>query len=587
MARMSHVALNRPGAAAALSLSALFMSSMPVVGGDLIAFEDVTELVPYDVHSRLFGGNGFVGVAWFDYDRDDWLDLYVVNGCNHSNALFRNNADGTFTNVASEAGVKNGFGNNGVIAADLDNDGFQEIFLTGEGGFRGTCVRDVLLYYNNGDGTFTDMTAESGLVGPADALSAAFGDINNDGLLDVFITAAGNELGDFEPPNKLFLNNGDLTFTDISEASGVNTIDGACVATFSDYDDDGLMDLIVGNCVRFLSGPIEVFHNNGDLTFTDVAFEAGATFPGYWMGIAPGDFDNDDDIDYFFTNLGDSFPPFFHRLNRNNGDGTFESVGAVAGVEPFEFGWGATMQDFDNDGYLDIFMAGSHPPTLIGPGLGNPGVMLINDHDGTFTNITATMPVNLSSLATSGLAAADYDNDGYVDIAIAGDQDVNQTSGPYLWRNLANLKNNWLTLRLEGTKSNRDAIGARVRVVAGDSTMTREIYAGSSFLSMDSQWPTFGLGENAATDLIEVRWPSGLVEQLPNAQANQIVDLIEGDAGGCPADFDGDGFVGGADLIELLGSWGRCDACNQDLDGDGLVAGADLIILLGAWGPCQ
>ncbi len=553
-------------------------------GGDTVQFEDVSDLLDIEVHGRLFGGNGFMGVAWFDYNRDGWLDLFVANGCAHNDGLFRNNGDGTFTDVASDAGVVTGWGTNGVVAGDFDNDGFQDLLITGDGGFRGNCVRKMKLFYNDGDGTFTDITAAAGLVSPDTALSAALADINNDGYLDIFMCAAGDEAGNQTPNNKLYLNNGDLTFSDISASSGVDTNRGACVAMFSDYDNDGLMDLYIANCVRFFpESPMELFRNNGDLTFTDVAAAAGISDTGYWMGLAFGDYNLDGNLDIFITNLGNGFAEN-HKLYENHGDGTYTDVANAMGAGSFTFAWGCTMRDFDNDGYPDIYFVGNLMPGFIL----NEGIFLLNQYPEAFTDLTDTMPIDQTGLGTSGLATADYDNDGYLDIAVAAEADVNPTGGPLLMRNLANLKNNWLTVRLEGTTSNRDAVGARMRVVAGELSMIQEVYAGSSFLSMESQWLNFGLGGATTTDLIEVRWPSGLIEQFPNVDANQMIDLVEGESpGACLADIDGDRAVGTSDLLSLLGAWGKCAACAEDLDKDGSVGSADLIILLGSWGPCR
>lgn len=492
-----------------------------------VAFEDVSHLINFPARSWTVGGNGHVGAAWLDFDNDGWLDLYLTNGCDEDNGLFRNNGDGTFSDVSAAAGVTNGQGSNGVIAVDVDNDGFQDIFLTGEGGFLGGCSRPVVLYHNNGNGTFTDVTADSFIEGPSTTLSAAMADVNNDGLVDLFMTGAGTQDGN-GPPNRLFINQGNLKFRDRSVFAGVDTDIGACAAFFTDVNDDGFIDLHVANCVPFFPpSPNELFMNNGDSTFTEVAVGAGLGNAGYWMGFAPGDFNNNGFIDIFVTNLGPGFNEF-HALYRNNGNGTYTDVAAAAGASVFEFGWGATMTDFDNDGRVDIFFAGSDPTFAIGPGLGNPGTMLFNNGNSTFTNHTADMPTNLSNRLTSGVAAADYDNDGFMDIVVAAVAIGGDPGGPTIFRNLGNA-NRWLTIKLQGTVSNRDAVGARVRVVAGGLTRTKEIYAGMSFLSQDSMWLTFGLGSSPEADSVEVRWPSGLVETILNVASGQSITMIEGD----------------------------------------------------------
>ena len=233
------------------------------------------------------GGSGLVGVAFFDADRDGWLDLFVAGGRGRPNALFHNNGDGTFTDIAVEAGVANGLGNSGVVAADLDNDGFQDLFLTNDGGLVGSPVK---LYRNQGDLTFADITAGSGIIGPESNLSAAFADLDNDGFLDLFITAPGSLADKVQHANQLYHNNGDLTFTDISVSSGVNTALGACATFFSDYDRDGWIDLFVADCndVNFARTPIELFRNNRDLTFTDMRLDAGLEEGGSgWVWVRP------------------------------------------------------------------------------------------------------------------------------------------------------------------------------------------------------------------------------------------------------------------------------------------------------------
>jgi enediyne biosynthesis protein E4 len=236
-----------------------------------VTFENVSMLLgPY---TRETSGEGLGGIAWLDYDQDGNLDLYLTNGPSAPNGLFRNNGDGTFTNVSAETGVANGLGNSGVVIGDIDNDGYPDIFLTGEGRLAGPVQTPTRMYHNNGDGTFTDITELSGLMGAGSALAAAMGDINNDGYLDIFIASPGHIPVVTGPgtgtsdENKLYLNNGDLTFTDITATAGVSGLyvdafgdivsDGACVASFSDYNNDGLADIFVGNCNAFFSPNID------------------------------------------------------------------------------------------------------------------------------------------------------------------------------------------------------------------------------------------------------------------------------------------------------------------------------------------
>ena len=556
-------------------------------GGPPVSFADVSALLgDFEHQSVAFGGDGLGGAVWFDFDNDGDLDLFVTNGKGHANALFENDGKGGFTDVAEAAGVANGLGNSGVVAADIDNDGLQDLFLTGDGGFGGTGDSPVKLYHNEGGGVFTDITEDSGVVGAETTLSAAFADIDNDGFLDLFITAPGSLATHTQHANKLYRNNGDLTFTDISAGSGVDTALGACATFFSDYNGDGWIDLFVANCnnVNFMPTPIELFVNQGDLTFCEVSVEVGLSPGGFWMGVAPADFDRDGDLDFFVTNIGNG-----HRLYRANPGDTYTDISVAAGVRFHEFGWGCTSRDLDNDGYPDIFFAGSlpFPPfNIIGPGLGNPGTLLINDQAGAFDEWTSTFPVNLSSRYTSGVAAGDYDNDGFQDLFVVVSAWADDTGHPLLVRNLGN-DNGAVTIRLEGTVSNRDAVGARVEVTVGGMTQLQEIYAGSSFLSMDSQWLTFGLGAHSGTEQITVRWPSGLVEVFPNASAGETVTLVEGGgADPCPADLNSDGSVGILDLLALLAAWGSNPGHPADFDGDGTVGILDLLTLLANWGAC-
>ncbi len=497
-----------------------------------VAFEDASAALDFERVSLPFGGTGLGGAAWFDFNNDGLLDLFLTNGISRANALIANNADGTFRDVAGEAGVESLMGSSGVIAADIDNDGYEDLFLTGDGAILGSRRSPVTLYHNNQDGTFSDITAESGIIGPETTLGAAFADIDNDGYLDLFITAPGSLRDRERHACKLYRNNGDLTFTDISVSAGVDSMRGACVAFFSDYNSDGLIDLFVGNSndVNYLPMPIQLFRNDGDLHFTDVSAQAGLGPGGYWMGFGPADFDNDGDIDIFVTNLGNAYTiPYWHALYQNNCDGTFTDVAGPAGAAEFEFGWGTVFTDLDNDGHADIFFAGSAVGLggVIGPGRGNPGTLLINNRDDTFADFTDTLPLDLSSHYTSGVAHGDYDNDGFPDIVIVVEKFRQNAGLPVLYHNLGN-DNHWLTVRLEGTVSNRSAVGARVQIISGELTLAKEIYAGSGAFSMDSKWLTFGLGGNEMVDEIRVRWPRGLVERFAGVPADQAVTLTEG-----------------------------------------------------------
>lgn len=482
---------------------------------------------------------GLGGAAWLDYNNDGLLDLFITNGAGHPNALFRNNGDGTFTDVAEQAGVANGLGNSAVVAVDIDNDGCVDLFLVGEGAVAGVSQTPNKLYINNCDGTFTDITAQSGIDSLPSGAMAAFGDINNDGFVDLFITGPGNIQFAVPQANRLFLNNGNRTFTDISHSSGIDSTLGACAVGFSDFNHDGLPDIFVANCNGFSAPlqpaptPFQLFRNNGDLTFTDVAPQAGLAELGFWMSVTLGDYDRNGNIDLFAANVGNFPTTLFgapHALFRNNGNGTYTDVANQAGVANWEFGWGAVFADFTNDGHEDLFFVGSlpiFPFSVIGPGQASPGRLLKNNGDGTFTNVES---FGLENQYTTGTAIGDFDNDGFPDVVVVKTKfDLNGLQGdghPVLLKNVGN-SNSWITVRLVGTKSNRSAIGAKVTLEAGGVRQLKEVYAGSGFHSTNSPWLTFGLAKFPRAK-IEVTWPSGLREFFPGVPARRTVTLVEG-----------------------------------------------------------
>lgn len=473
--------------------------------------------------------DGVGGLGWLDYDNDGLLDLFITNGRGHDNGLFHNDGGGAFSEVAAAAGVANGDGNNGVVAGDLDNDGCVDLILTGSGGFALIGQSPLKIYRNQCDGTFSDASASAGILGPESSLAASLGDIDNDGLLDLFVAAVGTAPGlpiSVNHHSRLYRNTGNFTFTDISATSGVDTALGACAATFTDYNNDGRTDLLVGNCneVHFAPTPLQLFRNNGDLTFTDRTAPAGLSRGGFWMGLALADYDHDGDLDIFASNAGTPFAAP-HGLYRNNGDGTYTDAGAQAGVAEWEFSWGNGFADFDNDARPDLVFTGSVPPFgVIGAGLANPGRLFFNDGDGTFT---AAQSFGLENEFTTGLAVADYDNDGFQDVAIlANAYDAAHPGHPVLMHNEGN-DNHWITVKTEGTASNRGGVGARVTVRAGNDCFIDEVRAGASQSSSPSPWLTFGLGA-ARHVKIEVAWPSGLVERFRSVASDQIVTLVEG-----------------------------------------------------------
>jgi hypothetical protein len=307
---------------------------------------------------------------------------------------------------------------------------------------------------------------------------------------------------------------------------------GACATTFTHYDGDGFIDLFIANCneVNSTRTPIELLRNNGNLTFTDVRNSAGTSAGGFWEGITLGDYDNDGDLDLFVTNFGGA--AFGHALYENQGNGTYRNRATQARIVNLELGWGASFADFDNDGFQDLFLAGSLPVAgfnVIGPGRGNPGHLLMNNQDKTFRKEAS---FGLASKFTSGVAVGDFDNNGFPDVLVVTSKFLETTprfnpdGRPVLLQNAGN-SNHWLTIKTVGTKSNRDGIGAHVVVTSGDLRQIKEVRAGSSMASMDSPWLTFGLGQRTRAD-IEVRWPSGLRERFVANEADRMIALTEG-----------------------------------------------------------
>ncbi|MEC9375023.1 MAG: CRTAC1 family protein [Pseudomonadota bacterium] len=504
-------------------------SSVPTLPVELgITFSNESELLEPWARGP---GEGYGGIAWLDYDLDDDLDMMLTNSKNFSNALMRNNGDGTFTDVTVSANALVTTGSSGIVVGDIDNDGYPDIFMSGSGFFSGPSQSQTVLLHNQGNGTFVDIAPTANVPGSETALSAAMGDINNDGFLDLFITAEGhlsfrNPAAREQHEDVLYLNNGDLTFTDITDSAGVQGGLGSCATSFSHFDDDEFLDLFVAICndVNLAPTAWHVYKNNGDNTFTDlVSTTGGLSKLGFWMSSTFGDIDNDGDLDIFSTNLGGNNT---HALFRNNGDGTYVDIADDEMAFNF-WAWGATFADFDNDTYQDLIYGGELPTTT-GPGRGNPTYLFMNNGNSRFTQKNDDLGVVLTGYGVTGISRADYDGDGFVDVAfmasLPGDRD---DAYPILLRNEGN-NNTWLSIRLEGTESNRMAIGARIEIISskGEFQM-REIQAGSSFVSSESPWPVFGLG-NATSATATVYWPSGLAESFNNLSAGRLHLLTEG-----------------------------------------------------------
>ena len=500
------------------------------------------------------------GAAFVDLDNDGWPDVFLVNGSRlegfpqgqePTSHLYRNNHDGTFSDVTTKSGTGlKGWGQ-GVCVGDYDNDGSRDLFVTFWG-------HNVLLR-NNGDGTFVDVTKRAGLEEDIVKWSTgcAFVDYDRDGLLDLFIThyvdldlertpTPGN--GSFcqwkgmpvmcgprglkGTHAQLYHNNGDGTFTDVTEKSGVAKTDAyyCFTALTGDFDNDGWPDIYVA-CD---STPSMLFHNNRNGTFTETGVAAGVAFNDdgreqAGMGAHAVDYDGDGWLDIIKTNFSDDTPTLYHH----NHDGTFSDVTLEAGLgKNTQFlGWGTLFVDIDNDGWPDIFMANGHVyPEVDAKGLSNTfrerKLLYWNEHNSKFRDVSPSSGAGITTPFNShGVASADFDNDGAVEILVNNSHDR-----PSLLKNNGD-HGNWILLDLQGTKSNRDAIGARVTVRTGKHQQTQEVRSGGGYDSQSDLRLHFGLGAASKADDIEIRWPSGLVQHFSAVSGTAIVKIHEGASG--------------------------------------------------------
>ena len=491
------------------------------------------------------------GLGFLDFDGDGNLDLYLVNGGdtpgNQSrtpvrSALYRNLGNGHFQNVAEKAGVDRlPFYGMGVAAADYDNDGRVDLYITG--------YPSSALFHNNGDGTFTNVSKAAGVENTGEwATSAAWFDYDRDGMLDLFVANyaefsfddkrrcefAGSPVycaqTDYKGrPPKLFHNEGAGHFRDVTtEASLGNQVGRALGVVAIDVDADGWVDLFVARD----ASPNLLLINQKNGSFRDAAFEADVAFNAdgvarAGMGVDAGDVDGDGTPDFIVTN----FDSEYHALYQNPGKLPFRELTARSRLAAFTkpyVGWGVRFLDYDNDGDLDLIIANGHLQENISESnrsvqYREPPLLLANDGKGVFTNMAKIAgPAFAKGYLGRGLASGDFDNDGAVDVAI-----IDLKERPLLLRNTTAAGNRWIGVNLRGTQSNRDAIGARVVLTQGERKLTRWITGGGSFLSTHDRRLTFGLGTNAAVADIEVTWPDGAIQKITGLAHNRYHDIVE------------------------------------------------------------
>jgi enediyne biosynthesis protein E4 len=496
------------------------------------------------------------GVALFDYDNDGRLDLYLVNGAplgdptpkgtipektgpEYWNRLYHQKANGAFEDVTERAGLEGARYGMGVAVGDYDNDGYEDLYVTAYGGNK--------LYHNNGDGTFTDVTEEAGVGGSGWSTSAAWIDLDGDGLLDLVVlryvkwdfddiycgihTEGGRDYCHpdvFEPIAPLvYHNDGNGHFTEISEKIGLSKPGKGLGIAFADYDRDGHTDIFIANdsMVEFL------YHNKGDGTFEEVGLMSGVAVDGNGktyagMGADFADYNNDGLPGLIVDDLANQQ----YALYRNNGDGSFSYVSFGSGIASMTLkhsGWGLRFFDYDNDGWKDLLIAQGHDLETIQmnyPDLRYREPMLLARNTGKgFVDVSKESgDVFHQAWVGRGLAIGDIDNDGRIDAV------VTTNDGPaYILRNETPTQNHWLTLKLVGHKSNRDAIGAEVKLTTSQGTQLETVTTASSYLSSSDKRVHFGLGTRAVAEKIEIRWPSGILQTLQNVLADQILQVDE------------------------------------------------------------
>jgi enediyne biosynthesis protein E4 len=493
------------------------------------------------------------GCAFLDYDNDGWMDIYLVNSgrCDFyepaqplRNALYRNNRDGTFTDVTQKAGVPGDAYGMGVAVGDYDGDGFPDLYVTQ--------YPHSILYHNNGDGTFTDVTAKAGVAASGWATSAVWFDYDNDGRLDLFVChfvdyskaklkfCGDNLTGErfycipsiYDPmPCWLFRNNGDGTFTDVSKESGISqSLAKAWGVVAADLNNDGRMDLYVTNDTV----PNFLFANRGKGRFEEIGLLAGVGVnvfgkPRSGMGVDAADYDQDGWIDLFEANVDHEMYSLYH----NDGNEAFSDVSNPTGLGAatrMMSGWGLKFFDYDNDGDLDLLLCNGHPDDSVdkrveGVKFLEPLLLFHNTGKG-FENVSQRCgPVFSKPLSGRGLALGDFDNDGSVDVLVA-----QNNAAPVLLRNNVGRQNHWLGVRLVGTKANIDAIGAKITYQSGDLKRHQFKVGGGSYLSSHDPRMVLGVGKRSKIDWLEIQWPqpSGKTERFAELPIDRYITIVEG-----------------------------------------------------------
>ena len=476
---------------AALTVVLVFLVAAPAASQ--VVFTDITEQAGVALSGLLIES-----VAWGDYDNDGDEDLYLTG--DGTNRLFRNDGGGDFTDVTDTARVGNARFSVGTAFGDLDNDGDLDLYVVNFDTGPDVLYRNEGPVGPGGAYRFTDITSMARTTLERSSRGMAFVDYDRDGLLDIFVLAIG--------PNILYHNEGGLRFRNVAGELGVDQDDQGVGVVSLDLDDNGWPDLFTGN----RSGDPSNLYLNGGGAFRDVAMSAGITQRGLGMGVAAFDVDNDLDFDLYWT----SWPLVSNAMYENRGGLEFEIVGPASGTDDPR-GWGISVNagDVDLDGWQDFFVTNGFD------GSSSPNVLFLNDRDGSFSDITAT--IGGGDFDGRGVAFADFDNDGDLDLVVTADSG----QATRLWRNDSGTGNHWLGLRLRGTESNTSAIGARVIVRTATGAMVQEVSGGAGRGSQNSLPLEFGLGSATFVEELVVRWPSGRVQTLRNVAVDQYLDLTE------------------------------------------------------------